>query len=88
MDFDRRIRLELTPNKSIVVEKGGYVKIKYINKIGEVRSREQCKSCKHRGKVQLGLGYSMAYSCDVDPKGWKLFSGVTDRNCSLYMEET
>lgn len=86
MELERRIRLELTPNKSKVVEKNGYVKIKYINKIGEVRKREQCESCANRGKVQLGLGYAMAYSCDADEKGWKLFNGITNRNCKLYKE--
>lgn len=85
MDFDKLSRLELTPDKSkVITSKNGSIKIVYVNKVGKVKKREECKQCKYLSKVQIGLGWGITHCCDVSPKGWKEFDGITERKCKLF----
>lgn len=81
-------RESMTPNKSVVelkVTSRGYTsKIKYINKKGTFKKCEQCKGCKHLGKVQIGLWFALDISCDREEGYWKEHRGSTDRKCKYF----
>ena len=79
----------LTPNKSHIVTKinGNSISqgIKFTNKKGTFKSRQQCKDCKFQGKAQVGLGYAFDITCDREEPFWRMRKGWTDRRCIHYL---
>lgn len=87
--MDKRLLLEITPEKTRVIQSKNALKIVHINKAGKIKRRECCDVCVHRGKVQLGLGYGMYRCCDKDwgTKGWREFNGFSSRKCKDFKEK-
>lgn len=81
----------LTPDKSriavTITKWGGTKRVAFINKKGTFKYRNQCATCKFRGKVQAGLGYHVNPTCDRDGETWRLMSGSTNKNCKFWESE-
>jgi hypothetical protein len=77
-----------TPEKSQVITKikGQHVeqRLKFVNRKGVFKYREQCDNCKFRGKVQVGLGFAFDFSCDREEGFWKQKSGTTTKECEFF----
>lgn len=82
------IEESLTPDKSIVAitinKWGGTKRLQFINKKGSFQYREQCKTCKHKGKVQAGLGHYIEPTCDRDGETWRRCSGNSKKQCKYW----
>lgn len=85
--FEFMLNLELTPDKSKIVQKGNIIKIKYIGKKGAIKARNTCKDCKYVSIVQIGLGFALVPCCCKVEGEWRELSGWTKRKCDAFIEQ-
>ncbi|MCE5221880.1 MAG: hypothetical protein LLF98_11635 [Clostridium sp.] len=79
-------KIQLTPNKTKIVQKGNSISIKHVNKKGTVKHRFQCSSCLHLDNYQAGLGFVIMPCCSRDD-GWREMWGETASRCKFYKEK-
>ena len=77
-------KLKLTPDKSELIIKNGVIKVILKNKIGIVKKRSQCSTCKYKGKVRLDASNILFDCCEVYPDGWRAFKETTTYSCGSY----
>lgn len=85
--FEFMLNLELTPDKSKVVQKGDTITIKYVGKKRSIKARNTCKDCKHVSIVQIGLGFTLVPCCCKVEGEWRELSGWTERKCGAFIEK-
>ena len=88
MDFNTKWKLaqeNFTPDKTEVIVTKNSISVKTKGCKGEIKKREQCKTCKRLGKYQAGI---LAFlPCCNREDGWRKLWGTTERKCKFYEEK-
>lgn len=82
------VKLEKTKSVFIVKGKKTTIGVRYINKKGTYKSRQQCNTCKHLGYILRGInGTYKESTCDRDGVTWRECSGSTSIKCKFQVQE-